>query len=338
MSLRRVVLQPRRARPFYGRHPWVYPGAIAAVEGDPRRRRRGRSRLPRRQLHRPRPVQQPAARFASASTPGAGHAARPRLFPRPPRCRRSSAPRHPSPGRTRRGPAGSSSARPTVCPAAPSIATTAGWSCSSPPSAWPSAATCLPICSSELLQPEGIYLRTERGIGQLEGLELQDGPLCGQVPAEPVAIDDDGLRFLVNLRRGTEDRLLSRSARQSPGRGPAGGGPARARRLLLHRRLRPARRPRRGRGGARRRCRPNRPWPWPAPTPGSTAWTNVTFVARRRVRPSRRAGRGRRALRPGRARSAEVRPRPGRRRGGAARLSPAANAWPCGCWSRTASW
>ena len=30
---------------------------------------------------------------------------------------------------------------------------------------------------TELLQPAGIYLRTERGIGQLEGLELQDGPL-----------------------------------------------------------------------------------------------------------------------------------------------------------------
>src|SRR5881394_1401189 len=31
----RVILQPKRARPFYGRHPWVYPGAISAVEGEP---------------------------------------------------------------------------------------------------------------------------------------------------------------------------------------------------------------------------------------------------------------------------------------------------------------
>src|SRR5437763_3652082 len=31
----RVVLLPRRARPFYGRHPWVYAGAVAAVEGQP---------------------------------------------------------------------------------------------------------------------------------------------------------------------------------------------------------------------------------------------------------------------------------------------------------------
>src|SRR5438105_4069930 len=35
MNTPRVILQPRRARPFYGRHPWVYAGAIAAVEGDP---------------------------------------------------------------------------------------------------------------------------------------------------------------------------------------------------------------------------------------------------------------------------------------------------------------
>src|SRR5688500_20252940 len=35
MSLPRVTLKPRRAQPFFGRHPWVYPGAIAAVEGDP---------------------------------------------------------------------------------------------------------------------------------------------------------------------------------------------------------------------------------------------------------------------------------------------------------------
>ena len=30
-----VILQPRRARPFYGRHPWVYTGAVAEVRGEP---------------------------------------------------------------------------------------------------------------------------------------------------------------------------------------------------------------------------------------------------------------------------------------------------------------
>src|SRR5579883_2406562 len=31
----KVILKPKRARPFYGRHPWVFAGAIDAVEGDP---------------------------------------------------------------------------------------------------------------------------------------------------------------------------------------------------------------------------------------------------------------------------------------------------------------
>ena len=34
MSSPRVVLKPRRARPFYGRHPWVFAGAVADVEGQ----------------------------------------------------------------------------------------------------------------------------------------------------------------------------------------------------------------------------------------------------------------------------------------------------------------
>src|SRR5215218_5920322 len=35
---------------------------------------------------------------------------------------------------------------------------------------------------AELARPEGIYLRTERGVGRLEGLELHDGPLWGTPP------------------------------------------------------------------------------------------------------------------------------------------------------------
>jgi len=54
----------------------------------------------------------------------------------------------------------------------------------------------------EVMHPEGIYLRTERGVGHLEGLDLQDGLLWGQVPAEPIIIEEAGARFLVNLREG----------------------------------------------------------------------------------------------------------------------------------------
>src|SRR5437868_6390804 len=36
MQLPRVILKAKRARPFFGMHPWVYAGAIDAVEGEPK--------------------------------------------------------------------------------------------------------------------------------------------------------------------------------------------------------------------------------------------------------------------------------------------------------------
>lgn len=54
----------------------------------------------------------------------------------------------------------------------------------------------------EVLQPRGIYLRTEKGIGKLEGLELHDGPLWGEAPPADLVIEENGLRFVVNLAEG----------------------------------------------------------------------------------------------------------------------------------------
>lgn len=54
----------------------------------------------------------------------------------------------------------------------------------------------------EMLQPRGIYLRTERGMGDLEGIDLQDGLLRGEMPAGPVTIEENGLHFLVDLTTG----------------------------------------------------------------------------------------------------------------------------------------
>jgi 23S rRNA (cytosine1962-C5)-methyltransferase len=54
----------------------------------------------------------------------------------------------------------------------------------------------------ELLGPRGIYLRTEKGIGKLEGVELHDGPLRGEPPPSDLAIEENGMRFLVNLAEG----------------------------------------------------------------------------------------------------------------------------------------
>src|SRR6266404_2331630 len=36
MSNPRVLLKAKRARPFFGMHPWVYAGAIESVEGEPK--------------------------------------------------------------------------------------------------------------------------------------------------------------------------------------------------------------------------------------------------------------------------------------------------------------
>lgn len=54
----------------------------------------------------------------------------------------------------------------------------------------------------ELLAPRGIYLRTEKGIGKLEGAELHDGPLWGEPPPADLSIRENGLTFFINLAEG----------------------------------------------------------------------------------------------------------------------------------------
>ena len=54
----------------------------------------------------------------------------------------------------------------------------------------------------DLLHPNGIYGRTERGIGEQEGLDSRDGPLAGAEPIEPVVIVENGLEFEVDARTG----------------------------------------------------------------------------------------------------------------------------------------
>lgn len=51
-------------------------------------------------------------------------------------------------------------------------------------------------------QPRGVYRRTERGVGEAEGLNLQDGPLWGDVPHEPVRIVEHDLTYEIALTTG----------------------------------------------------------------------------------------------------------------------------------------
>ena len=55
---------------------------------------------------------------------------------------------------------------------------------------------------AEEMNPKGIYLRTERGIGKLEGLELKDGLLWGEMPPPEMTIEERGLTYHVNLTEG----------------------------------------------------------------------------------------------------------------------------------------
>jgi 23S rRNA (cytosine1962-C5)-methyltransferase len=54
----------------------------------------------------------------------------------------------------------------------------------------------------ELLHPRGIVLRNERGLAQVEGIHLAEGPHWGQMPEGPVFIEEHGLRYGVDLREG----------------------------------------------------------------------------------------------------------------------------------------
>ena len=55
---------------------------------------------------------------------------------------------------------------------------------------------------AEVMKPRGIYVRTEKGVGTLEGLELHDGLLAGEPPPADLAIEEHGLSFLVNIAEG----------------------------------------------------------------------------------------------------------------------------------------
>jgi 23S rRNA (cytosine1962-C5)-methyltransferase len=201
MDLPRVVLLPRRARPFYGRHPWVYAGAIAAVEGEPgdgaavdllshaghfiaRGLYNSRSKI-RVRLYGWSPEVPLDAGFFRERLAAALHLRSSMLHLSGPRraCRLVF-----SEGDGLSGLIVDQFDRWLVVQF-----TALGLA---------QRRDLLADLLMDLVQPAGIYLRTERGIGALEGLELQDGPLRGAVPAEGVVIEEDGLRFRVNLAEG----------------------------------------------------------------------------------------------------------------------------------------
>ena len=68
--------------------------------------------------------------------------------------------------------------------------------------AWPTASDALARILLEETGAKGVYLRTEKGVGTLEGVTLSDGPLLGDAPPGELVIEENGLRFAVNLAEG----------------------------------------------------------------------------------------------------------------------------------------
>ena len=223
MTKPRVLLQPRRARPFYSRHPWVYAGAVAAVEGEP-----ADGDVVDLHSH--------TGQFVARGLYNSKSKIRVRLYSWSPdidldrnffRTRLETA-------ICLRGPILGLAGPRRACRLVFSEADGLSGCTVDRYDRWLAVQfTALGLAQrrdmltellAELVQPEGIYLRTERGIGQLEGLELQDSLLWGSVPAEPIEIEEAGLRFLVHLAEGqkTGFYLDQRDNRQAVARLAAG--------------------------------------------------------------------------------------------------------------------
>lgn len=54
----------------------------------------------------------------------------------------------------------------------------------------------------DLLKPRGITLRSERGLAKIEGIDLRDGLYWGDAPDGPVFITEHGIRYGVDLSTG----------------------------------------------------------------------------------------------------------------------------------------
>jgi 23S rRNA (cytosine1962-C5)-methyltransferase len=207
MPIPRVKLKPRRAQPFFGRHPWVYAGAIAAIEGEVadgsevdlvshagnwiarglyNSQSKIRVRLYSWQTDQPLDQEFFRDRLAVAV-----------------RLRRAII----APvidGRRVTGNAcrlvfseGDGLSGLTVDQYDRWLAvqfTSLGLA---------QRRNMLAKVLTELTGAVGVYQRTERGIGRLEGVELHDGPLLGEPPPSPITIEEPGgLRYLVNLAEG----------------------------------------------------------------------------------------------------------------------------------------
>ncbi len=61
------------------------------------------------------------------------------------------------------------------------------------------------------IRPKGIWLRTEKGMRESEGLDVVDGLIAGQEPPRPLFIDENGISYGVDVQQGQKTAATSTS-------------------------------------------------------------------------------------------------------------------------------
>lgn len=200
-SLPKVVLKARRAQPFFGRHPWVFSGAIFRVEGDP---------APGAEIE----LTTENGEFIAYGLFNPLSNIRVRLYSW------DASARLDAEFWSRRIDEAIRFRRSILCQVTPKSACRLVFSEADGLSGltvdrygdWISIQlTSLALASrrdllvqllNEKLSPAGIWLRTERGIREAEGLEIADGLLSGTAPPRPLIVEEHGLEYGIDIVEG----------------------------------------------------------------------------------------------------------------------------------------
>ena len=196
-----VRLKPRKALPFFCRHPWVFAGAIDKVHGNPRTGDEVR-------------LVTAEGEFIARGLYNAASKIQVRLY------RWEDAPLDRDYWRTRLERAlalrqqlfGDTSAARNACRLVFSegdglsgltVDRYGDWLLTQ----WTSAALWtrrdeLLDLLNELVRPRGIWQRTEKGMGELEQLEASDGLASGEPPPNPIIITENGVEYAVDVVAG----------------------------------------------------------------------------------------------------------------------------------------
>lgn len=200
LAVGQAVLKPRRARPFYGRHPWVLDSAIARVDGEP-----ADGDVV--------DLLSDAGKFIARGVFNSRSRIRVRLYTWDPAEPLDAA-------LWRRRLRSAVELRAALGFDTPDGATRlvfseadylsglivdryGEWLCIQ--------ATGLAMARRlgeitailrELLEPRGIFVRTEKGVGSAEGIDLRDGLYWGEAPRGPAFIVEHDLRYGVDLAEG----------------------------------------------------------------------------------------------------------------------------------------